>query len=47
MAAMLGAALVGDLIILPAILKGPLGRAFLPKQPATVTLADASVAEAA
>ncbi|MDH3719581.1 MAG: MMPL family transporter, partial [Planctomycetota bacterium] len=47
MAAMLGAALVGDLIVLPAILKGWLGRAFLPKRPTTVTLSEAAMAEAA
>ncbi|MGB6045489.1 MAG: MMPL family transporter [Pirellulales bacterium] len=47
MAAMLGAALIGDLIVLPAILKGWLGRAFLPKRPATVTMADRPLAEAA
>jgi predicted RND superfamily exporter protein len=47
MAAMLGAALLGDLIVLPAILKGWLGRAFLPKRPATVPLPDGEIAEAA
>jgi predicted RND superfamily exporter protein len=47
MAAMLGVALVGDLVVLPAILKGWLGRAFLPKQPTTLTLSETAVAEAA
>jgi predicted RND superfamily exporter protein len=32
MAAMLGAALVGDLLVLPAMLSGPLGRFFEPKR---------------
>ncbi len=47
MAAMLSTALLGDLIVLPAILKGRLGRAFLPKSPGTVPLSEAPLAEAA
>jgi predicted RND superfamily exporter protein len=47
MAAMLGAALLGDLILLPAILSGRLGRAFLVDRARTYKLGDGEVAEAA
>ncbi|MEN0109591.1 MAG: MMPL family transporter, partial [Planctomycetota bacterium] len=45
MIAMLGAALVGDLILLPALLCGPLGRFFAPKAPARPQDVPAACAE--
>ncbi len=38
MLVMLATALVGDLILLPALLAGPLGRWFRPRQPSPVPI---------
>ena len=44
MAAMLGTALIGDLLFLPALLAGPLGRYFEPPTPEAVPESDAEAA---
>ena len=45
MLVMLATALIGDLVLLPALLAGPLGRFFRPRQPAATPAADEIVSD--